>query len=245
MPFSLLAAFLGGVISLFSPCSAMILPAFLATGFHQRKRLVLATLIFTLGLLSIILPLGLGALALFSLLNQYRRLITLVIGLILALEAIMQLLGRSFFTPRFDLNVKKPPSLVSSYYFGLISGVGISSCIGPILGAIITLAATSLNLGSTLLLIFSYILGIAIPLFLIALLFQTNQSRATAILKGKVIHIKNFSLHSINLAAALLFFALAYLFIFHQANLISGLNFFNLKPLLNFSFDLQDKLFSL
>jgi len=244
MPFSFLAAFLGGVISFFSPCSAMVLPAFLATGFHQRKRLILATLVFTLGLLSIILPLGLGVLTLFNLLNQYRRLITLIIGLILAIEAVMQLSGRSLFAPRFALSSKKTPTLASSYYFGLISGVGITSCVGPILGAIITLAATSLNIGSTIFLIFSYVLGITLPLFFIALLFQTNQVQATSILKGKVIRIKNFTLHSINLFAALLFFSLAYLFIIHQANLAS-LNFINLKPLLDFSFDLQDKLFSL
>lgn len=236
MPLSLLAAFLGGVISLLSPCSAMILPSFLATGFQQKHRLLKATFFFSLGVLTMMLPLGLGFFALLTFLNQFRRLITLIIGVILVIEAVLQLFGHSLFVPRLNLAVKSSPSLTSSFYFGLISGVGITSCVGPVLGAIITLAANSFNLVSAVLLIFSYTLGLVLPLFLLSWLWQRHRSQARRLLQGKVIQLGSHQLHLVNLAAALLFFFLGYLFIFHQGS-------FGIMS--NFSFDLQDKLFSL
>lgn len=246
MPISFLAAFLGGVVSLFSPCSAMILPSFFASSFHQRKRLIQATVIFSLGLLLVMLPLSLGFLALFNLFNAYRRLITLIIGTILLIEGTLQLTGRSLFISISKPDFEKPQAsnLSTAFSFGIISGIGVSSCVGPILGAIITLAANTANITSALVLILFYTLGLIAPLFFISLLWQKNQAKATAILKGKVIKIGSFQLHSINLAAAILFFFLSYIFIKYQGSL--GLAPFFIKTgILNTFFDLQDKLFNL
>jgi cytochrome c biogenesis protein CcdA len=48
---SYLAAFFGGILSLLSPCSALLLPAFFAYAFQSRKDLLTKTAIFYLGLL--------------------------------------------------------------------------------------------------------------------------------------------------------------------------------------------------
>ena len=245
MPFSLLAAFLGGLISLLSPCSALILPSFLATSFHQRKKMLLATTIFSLGILTIMLPLGLGLLAIISFLSSYRRLITLVIGILLSLEGLFQLSGRSLLMPHINISMKtKNHHLSSVFYLGLASGIGTMSCVGPILGAIITLAANSTQAFSAISLILAYTLGLVGPLFLISLLWQKNQQKASAILRGKIIKFGQFKLHSINLAAAILFIFLGYVFIRYQGS-FGTMSIFTHTGILNFTFDLQDKLFKL
>ncbi len=66
---TLLAAFLGGVVALLAPCCvSVMLPAYLATGFRHRGGVVPATLVFGAGVGTVILPIGLGATALSSLL---------------------------------------------------------------------------------------------------------------------------------------------------------------------------------
>ncbi|HSL37639.1 MAG TPA: cytochrome c biogenesis protein CcdA, partial [Arthrobacter sp.] len=54
-------AFLGGVLTLLSPCSALLLPAFFAYAFSTKSRLVARTGLFYLGLLSTLVPLGIFA----------------------------------------------------------------------------------------------------------------------------------------------------------------------------------------
>ena len=245
MPISLLAAFLGGVISLFSPCSALVLPSFFASSFHQGKKLVLATAIFSLGILSVMLPLGLGLLAVIRFLSSYRQLITLIIGIVLIIEGALQLIGKSFFMPSYQGESKIKNSRLSSvYYLGLASGVGTMSCVGPILGAIITLAANSVNVINAVILILTYTLGLIGPLFLLSFLWQKNQTKAAAILRGRTITIHNLKIHTINIAAGLLFLFLGYIFIRYQGSL-GLLPFFSHSQILNFTFDLQDKLFTL
>ncbi|BAS07616.1 biogenesis protein [Arthrobacter sp. Hiyo4] len=51
-------AFLGGILTLLSPCSALLLPAFFAYAFSTKTRLVARTALFYLGLLSTLVPLG-------------------------------------------------------------------------------------------------------------------------------------------------------------------------------------------
>jgi len=245
MPISLLAAFLGGVISLFSPCSALVLPSFFASSFHQRKKLILATLIFSLGILSVMLPLGLGLFAVINFFSSYRRLITLIIGIFLVIEGSLQLIGKSFFMPSYkDVSKVNNSRLSSVYYLGLASGIGTMSCVGPILGAILTLAANSFKVSSAITLILVYTLGLIGPLFLLVFLWQKNQTKAAKILRGKVIVLGNLKIHTINIAAGILFLFLGYIFIRYQGSL-GLLPFFSHSKILDFTFDLQDKLFTL
>ena len=51
-----LAAFLGGVLSLLSPCSALLLPAFFAYAFQSRRRLSEKTVVFYVGLATTLVP---------------------------------------------------------------------------------------------------------------------------------------------------------------------------------------------
>jgi cytochrome c biogenesis protein CcdA len=55
------AAFLGGVLALISPCSALLLPSFFAYAFQQPGRLIARTSLFYLGLALTLVPLGVGS----------------------------------------------------------------------------------------------------------------------------------------------------------------------------------------
>lgn len=243
MSISFFAAFLGGLISLFSPCSALVLPSFLATSFHQRKHLLKATLVFSLGILTVMLPLGLGFYSIVSLLSKYRQTITLVIGLFLIVEGVLQFLGRSSLLPHGLLTQKNKKSFTATYSLGLASGIGSMSCVGPILGAIITLAAYSNNLATALIMILSYTLGLVGPLLLISFYWQKNQSKATKLLKGKVLSINGFKIHAINLISGLTLLLLGFVFIKYQGSL-GLIPIFSHSGILNFFFNLQDKLFT-
>src|SRR3972149_12058018 len=58
---SLIVAYLGGVLSIISPCSIAVLPAFFAITFREKEKLRRAVLIFSLGLISVFVPIGIGA----------------------------------------------------------------------------------------------------------------------------------------------------------------------------------------
>ena len=92
MQITLIAAFLGGIFSLLSPCSAMVIPTFLAATSGKRStKLILVSLIFSLGLLVSLLPLALGAVVLSQFIMIYRRPLTLLIGIALSVSAALVL----------------------------------------------------------------------------------------------------------------------------------------------------------
>ncbi len=91
---SYLAAFLGGVLSLLSPCSALLLPAFFAYAFQSRKDLIAKTAVFYLGLAATLVPLGMGISAVSRLVYGQRSTLILVSGLVIILLGVLQLLGR-------------------------------------------------------------------------------------------------------------------------------------------------------
>ncbi len=70
---SLLAAFLGGILALLSPCSALLLPAFFAYSFQSPARLISRTVIFWLGLSLTLVPLGVGSSAIAALFFKNRE----------------------------------------------------------------------------------------------------------------------------------------------------------------------------
>src|SRR5699024_4766630 len=78
MDIGLIAAFIGGILALLSPCGALLLPAFFASSVGGGLRLAAHGLIFFTGLLVVLVPLGLGAGAVGTLFVSYRGLIVLI-----------------------------------------------------------------------------------------------------------------------------------------------------------------------
>ena len=90
---SMISAFIAGLAALFAPCCiTVLLPSYLGSVFHDRRRVFLMTFIFFLGVLLVFLPLGLGSAAFGQFLSRYHNTIFIVMG------AMLLFLGISFST---------------------------------------------------------------------------------------------------------------------------------------------------
>lgn len=170
MTVSFLGAFLGGALTLLSPCSVMLLPAFFAYAFTSPAQIVARTGVFFLGLATTLVPLGMLAGSLGQLIQRYRSEVVLVASILVIVLGVVLLLG----IPIPGLAKTQglaSTSIVSVYALGLIYGVA-GVCAGPLLGAVLTVAGATGNplFGGLLLLFFAA--GMALPLLLLALLWQ-------------------------------------------------------------------------
>ena len=166
---SFLASFFG-VLSLLSPCSALLLPAFFAYSFQSRGDLVGRTAGFYIGLCTTLVPLGMGISAVSSLVYGHRSTLITVSGLVIIAFGVIQVLGAGSCSGRSNAcGVVSGSSLVATFSLGAVYGFA-GFCSGPILGAVLTVAVTS---GSALRgagLLATYAAGMVAPLFIMALL---------------------------------------------------------------------------
>lgn len=165
------AAFLAGVVSFLSPCTLPILPAYFAFTFQaRRERVVIMTIAFFLGLATTMVVLGASATALSQVLFRNLREITVIGGLIVIGFGVMSLLGKGFTGAKM---LDRPTaSVAGSYLYGATFALGWTACVGPILGALLTLLATQgLAVAQGAVLAFIYALGLGTPLIVIAAFF--------------------------------------------------------------------------
>jgi cytochrome c biogenesis protein CcdA len=82
------------VVALLAPCCvSVMLPAYLATGFRRRTGILAATLVFAAGVATVIVPIGLGATALVSLISGRHLLVFSIGGAAMALGGLALLAG--------------------------------------------------------------------------------------------------------------------------------------------------------
>jgi cytochrome c-type biogenesis protein len=148
------------------------LPAYFAFTFQaRRERILLMTIAFFLGLATTMVVLGATATALSQLLFRNLTTITLVGGLIVVGFGIMSLLGKGF--TGAQLLDQPTASVTGSYLYGATFALGWTACVGPILGALLTLLATQgLAVLQGAILAFLYALGLGTPLILVAGFFS-------------------------------------------------------------------------
>lgn len=202
-------AAIAGLGSFLAPCILPMIPAFLAyiSGttitelqrnngtinlVSNRLNIVLNTIFFVLGFSVIFSIFGVilnsvlssSAANLISGFNQIGGIIIIGFGAFMLLSTKFKNLN---FEKRFFPNRTKA-SYPLSFLFGLAFAAGWTPCIGPILGSILTLAATSPGQSFTLLLVYS--LGLGIPFILMGIFF----SRFTRIIKSISKHLKYYSI---------------------------------------------------
>ena len=222
---SYLAALFGGVLSLLSPCSALLLPAFFAYAFQSRKQLVGKTAIFYVGLCVTLVPLGMGISAVSRLFYGQRSTLIMVAGIVIILLGVIQLLGRGFeLGPLSRLSGKmRGESAWSTFALGAVYGFA-GFCSGPILGAVLTVAASSGQVFGGAGLLAVYALGMAAPLFLMALLWDRFDLGKRRWLRGREVSIGRLRMHTTNLVSGLMFIALGVVFIAYEGtSALSGL----------------------
>jgi cytochrome c-type biogenesis protein len=183
-------AFAGGLLSFVSPCTLPVLTAYFAFAFQSdRSRIAANTLAFMLGLATTFSLFGAVGFALGRVLLQNQQLILLVGGSAILIFGVMSLLGRGFSgVATASAGPQTPsPGMGGSYLFGLTFAFGWSACVGPILGAVLTLAAQTTSVGRGIMLLFIYTLGLGLPLLLVSTFFgrMSRQSTFWRVLRGK------------------------------------------------------------
>jgi cytochrome c-type biogenesis protein len=190
-PFTALAilAFIGGLLSFLSPCTLPILPAYFAFAFQSgRRQIATNTIVFMVGLAAMFALLGASASILGRLLLQNQQLLLLFGGSMVLIFGVMSLLGKGFtgMSQSTEAAVDKK-SIWGSFIFGATFAVGWSSCVGPILGAVLTLAAQTASVGSGAMLLFIYALGLGLPLIIVSTFFgrASRDSMLWRVMRGK------------------------------------------------------------
>lgn len=198
-------AFLGGILTLVSPCSALLLPAFFAYAFSSTRDLLGRSIIFYLGLITTLVPIGAFAGTLGSLLTVHRSTFIAVAAGIVVLFGALQLIGIKI--PLLQMRMSGGSGLVSTYVLGLMYGVA-GACAGPILGSILMVAALggSSTYGAALLAV--YALGMVVPLFILAALWDRFEIGKRGWLKPRTITIGRWSNTVTDLVSGALFVVL-------------------------------------
>lgn len=181
----LATAFVAGIVSFLSPCVLPLVPGYLsyvaghalvAQAGHDRPRRRLAILglgtFFVLGFSTVFVLLGASATALGQLLLAYRFEANLVGGtLVMLFGLFMTGLFRPAWLQR-DVRIHADPkggNPLAAYVLGLSFAFGWTPCIGPVLGAILTVSAVTATAADGVALLGLYSLGLGVPFLLCAL----------------------------------------------------------------------------
>jgi cytochrome c-type biogenesis protein len=176
---TLMAALFAGVVSFLSPCVLPLVPAYLVyltgTSLERfadrepepavRRETVAAALLFVAGFSTVFVALGTSASVVGGLLRAYSYEFGIVAGVAIIIMG-LHFLGLTqipWLARTKKLEVPKPVGLWGAYVMGLAFAFGWTPCIGPILAAILAVAASEATVakGAGLLLVYS--LGLGIP----------------------------------------------------------------------------------
>lgn len=184
---AMLVALTAGLVSFLSPCVLPIVPPYLAymSGVsigeiqgtaRARRKAIVAALFFIMGLSTVFLLLGFTASAFGAFVLQNQELFAQVSGVVVIVFGLHFL--SVFRIPLLDREARMETdqsggSAVGAYILGLAFAFGWTPCIGPQLGAILSLAATEASVTRGTLLLGIYALGLGVP-FLLAAIFLTR-----------------------------------------------------------------------
>ncbi|GGX69260.1 cytochrome c biogenesis CcdA family protein [Streptomyces hiroshimensis] len=209
-----LAAFLGGALALVSPCSALLLPAFFAYSLASPGRLLARTGVFYLGLATTLVPLGVASTAASRLFNGHREVLVTAGGWIVIALGAAQILGLGFASKKAQAAAGRitPRSAASTFLLGCVYGLA-GFCAGPILGAVLTVTAVHGNpvYGGSMLAV--YALGMALPLFLLAVFWDRFRLGSRRWLRGRELRLGRLRLHTTSLVSGLFFIGIGVLFL--------------------------------
>lgn len=207
---SLVAAFIAGMVALFAPCCiSYLLPSYLGNVFKERRQVLLMTLVYSLGIFVVMLPVVLGAKALASFFFRVHDYTYLIGGVFMLVVAVFSFLGIKLPMPRFkSQNNSGKPDVVSTFTLGIISGI-TSACCAPVLIGVMTLSAFSPSLIQALGVGAAYVLGMVTPLYVAAAFVHEKNLLKNPWLKKKVTTLslfsKDFPIFISNLVASAIF----------------------------------------
>ena len=232
-PAGFLSALVFGALSFVSPCVLPMLPGYLGLmsgysvadlqqGSVSTARMLRVTVLFVVGLSIVFVALGAGATSVAGLLARNKGTITtvagwmiLVFGMVIVLMAVSTSPRLAFLYRERRLHIR--PSKLGGWaplVMGMAFGFGWTPCIGPVLAAILTQAATQETVGRGMLLLFAFSMGMGLP-------FIAAGIGVTKLYSG----IKLFQRHlrTINVLSGLLMMVFGWLFITGRITDLSSL----------------------
>ena len=180
----LFVAFAAGLLSFLSPCVLPLVPSYVGflTGMtlpelsDRRRVAAIHALLFVVGFSLVFVLLGASATALGGTLKYYQTWITRIGGVLVILFGLLCLglvrVGALEQERRLQFQ-HKPLGYLGSVLVGIAFGAGWTPCIGPVLGAILSLAATSDSVSRGVLLLGVYSAGLAVPFLLAAIAVES------------------------------------------------------------------------
>jgi len=176
---SFLAALVAGIVSFLSPCVLPLVPPYLvylagaslerlASGEAEpqaKRDTVLAALLFVAGFTTVFVALGASATAIGGLIRAYSGTLATVAGIVIIIMG-LHFLGITrigFLMQEKRVQVAAPVNLGGAYVMGLAFAFGWTPCIGPILAAILAVAASESTVARGASLLAVYSLGLGIP----------------------------------------------------------------------------------
>ncbi|WJZ01499.1 cytochrome c biogenesis CcdA family protein [Corynebacterium freiburgense] len=209
-----LGALFAGVLSMLSPCSALLLPAFFAYAFQSKQQLVVRTVVFFLGLATIMIPIGIGLGGIGGLVTEHRDTLISLGGWIMVALGVYTFFGFGFRIPGLaQLSTQVGGTgWVSVFFLGAVYGFA-GFCAGPLLGAVLTtaLVGSSAWYGASIMALYAF--GMTVPLFVLALCWDRWNIGAKTWLTGRTFTMGKLKLNTMTMVAGLLFIGMGVLFI--------------------------------
>jgi cytochrome c-type biogenesis protein len=183
---NLILAFAAGLLGFLSPCVVPLIPGYLSfvsglslteMSMEERQRhlgrVLFATTLFVLGFAVIFTAMGASASALGDLVLGNRVLLSRVGGVVviilgLAVLGIIKVPG--IYRERRFAIARRPLGLIGAFPVGMAFGFAWTPCVGPVLTAVLTMAAASQTAGAGALLLFAYSMGLGLPFLITAVL---------------------------------------------------------------------------
>jgi cytochrome c-type biogenesis protein len=202
---SIPAALIAGLVSFLSPCVLPLVPPYLiyltgATIEHvahdeaassSKRAVMISAIMFVLGFSTVFVALGASASLIGSVLRAWSAQLSIVAGIVIIVMGLhfLGLTRIGLLMREGRLSIPKPVGLWGAYVMGLAFAFGWTPCIGPILAAILSVAAAEATLAKGAGLLAVYSVGLGVP-FLVAALMVEQFSALFARMKRHLLAVE-------------------------------------------------------
>ena len=187
---SIPAAFLAGIISFLSPCVLPLVPPYLIylTGAtieraasdqaSSKRAVMMSAVMFVLGFATVFVALGASASLIGGFIRAWSAQLSIAAGVVIIIMGLhfLGLTRIAFLMREGRITAPKPVGLWGSYVMGLAFAFGWTPCIGPILAAILSVAAAEATVAKGAFLLAIYSAGLGIPFLLAAFMIEQFSS---------------------------------------------------------------------